>query len=241
MTDARIVRATIANRRAGVPSSVTHRRADDRADRRVLLCASPEEYWLWAGRRGEAPIVITGPDRTFCHDSGDPDWCRVQRAAGRCHLTDDEFAAVLRVQGETVSDTESEEEPTMGRLPSLTPEGWEVWTFPGRGTQGPMVAVSKDGTIRVSAAADEAVGHPERVQLLYNPTDRAIAVRACAADAEGAVLLRPRKGGFELSAAGFLRHHRIDHSVTRRWMATVQGRMLIVRLADAPQWEAASA
>jgi len=61
---------------------------------RVLLCATPEEYWEWQGRPGSGPpLIVTNHDRRFCLDS-DIDWCRGERAAGRCCLSDGEFAYV---------------------------------------------------------------------------------------------------------------------------------------------------
>lgn len=228
MTSAEAVRATVAERK--LPS-----------DRRVLLCASPREYWEWQGKPGKAPPpVVINPDRAFCHDSGDPEWCQAERADGRCYLTDSEFADVQRRLRAQATDDDEREVTTVGRLPSITPDGWTVWTFAGRGLPGPSLTISHDGELRISRAADEAIGKPGFIQVLYRAGDRSLAVRACAADAEGAFALKPtRRGGFAFRAGAMLDHYGIEHATTRRWAATVEGRMLIVRLGDVPQWESA--
>lgn len=204
----------------------------------VLLCATPQEYWEWQGKPGKAPSpVVINPKRAFCHDSGDPAWCRAERAAGRCYLTDREFADVQGRLGAHEPDGDEREEPTMARP---TGEDWDVWKFSGRGLPRPSLTISTSGELRVSRAADEAVGKPGHVQVLYRASDRSLAVRACAADAEGAVALKPtRRGGFAFRAVSMLGHYGIGHPTTRRWAATVDGRMLIVRLDNVPQWEAA--
>ena len=231
MTDARTVRATIANPRAGVPSSVAHRRADDRTDRRVLLCATPDEYWLWAGRRGEAPMVITGPDRKFCHDSGDPDWCRAQRAAGRCHLTDDEFAAVLRVQNAAREEAGMPPEPPIRQ--------WEVLADRGHwsGRSSMTLAVQRSGQITIGGQALDALGRPTHVVLLYDAADRVLGLRPCGPDDPNARLISTKSAttaGGKVAAKAALGRLGLLPDRARRWQAVMEGGVLVARVGDEP-------
>lgn len=76
MTSTETVRATVAERERPRRKLTT--------DHRILLCATPQEYWEWQGKPGKAPPpVVINPDRAFCHDSIDPAWCRAERAVGR--------------------------------------------------------------------------------------------------------------------------------------------------------------
>ncbi len=221
MTDTATVRATVAARRANPGRST---------DRRILLCADPEDYWLWAGNSGPAPMVIHGPRRAFCHDSSTA-WCREKRAADRCHLTDDEFAAVLRVQNAAREEAGMPPEPPIRQ--------WEVLADRGHwsGRSSMTLAVQRSGQITIGGQALDALGRPTHVVLLYDAADRVLGLRPCGPDDPNARLISTKSAttaGGQVAAKAALGRLGLLPDRARRWQAVMEGGVLVARVGDEP-------
>lgn len=210
----------------------------------VLRCVEPFEYWLWRGGKGEAPAEIVNPLRAFCHDAP-IDWCRAERAAGRCCLTDRDFVARVSYVA-----PEREESPMIvnTRTPRPTPPGprlepngtspaaiqWEKFRRASRQQRGPSLTITKGGRLTVSAAADELLGKPAAVQLAYAAHPPMIGVVPIDAADPGAFVVRRKEGaaGFSVSCLPFYRQYRISHDATRRLTASMVGEVLAAPLSE---------
>lgn len=198
----------------------------------VLRCVTPAEYWFWQGRPGdEAPDEIRDPLRRFCYDA-DSSWCREQRAAGCCHLTDEQFQVVLNEQRRENQEDEASTMTTTTTNGRAT-AAWEVWTG---GTADQVIAIERTGQMRVNQSADVALGKPSAIQLLYNVAKQQIGVKACADSADGAIRLRRRENqvGFSFAASAFLRHYDVPFSETRRWPVSQVEGVLVIDLTGRP-------
>jgi hypothetical protein len=101
--------------------------------------------------------------------------------------------------------------------------------------QGPTMTIACRRLLLLNHAADDLLGKPRKVQLLYDREARLIGVRAAAPDAENAYVV---SGNYSrsISASAFLRHYAIPTAkdVARRWPATLRGDVLVIDLNETP-------
>lgn len=101
----------------------------------------------------------------------------------------------------------------------------------------PYVTIQKRGTISLNAAAHAALGEPEAVELLYDRDERIVGLRAVSREAEHAYALRPQAGKsvgpYIVSGTAFAKYYKIDTSVSRRWVAQLEGDILCIDLKEA--------
>lgn len=115
--------------------------------------------------------------------------------------------------------------------------------FEGRGTgprdeiesKRPRVSIRKDASIAWNQVADDALGNPRRVVLMFDAGARAIGLRAATdADAHGYTVSREgRTSGRFVRPRAFLGAFDIDTSESRRYPAVVDDGVLIVELEPA--------
>lgn len=101
----------------------------------------------------------------------------------------------------------------------------------------PYVTIQKRGTMGFNAAAHAALGSPQAIELLFDPHDRIMGVRAVDPHAQHAYPIRPNSGDqhartFLVSGTAFVRYYGIDTTVSRRWPATMQDGILCVDLKE---------
>lgn len=103
----------------------------------------------------------------------------------------------------------------------------------------PYVTLQKRGLLSFNKAAHIALGEPKAVELLYNRTDRLIAMRAVAEDVPHAYPLRGinTKGTAEVTtfivgATAFTNHYEIPAEISVRRQAEVRDGVLLVDLKD---------
>ncbi|WP_375491057.1 hypothetical protein [uncultured Jatrophihabitans sp.] len=103
-------------------------------------------------------------------------------------------------------------------------------------TREPHVTIQRRGTITINAASYALLGSPGAVELLFDPTEQVLGLRAVDVGEAHAVFVRPssrsRQGPWVLSAMAFVHHYRIDTSQARRWVAQLDNDTLVVRLRD---------
>jgi hypothetical protein len=102
-----------------------------------------------------------------------------------------------------------------------------------RTTREPTVTIQKRGALSLNAAAFEALGSPEFVELLYDRDERLIGFRKLAEDASHAYVVRPagtHGTNHVISGKAFLRYYDISRDVARRWIAEEQDDILVVDL-----------
>lgn len=98
----------------------------------------------------------------------------------------------------------------------------------------PYVTIQKRGNIAINRSAHAALGEPAAVELLYDPKDEIIGLRAVSPEVEHAYPLRPQ-GGKEIgpylvAGIAFTKFYRIDTTVARRWRATMNDDVLCIDL-----------
>lgn len=112
---------------------------------------------------------------------------------------------------------------------------FEVFTNGQLRKRGPAMTIARRGLLLLNHAADDLLGKPRKVQLLYDREARLIGVRAAAADAETAYVV---SGSYSrsISASAFLRHYAIPTAEdgALRWPATLCGDVLVIDLNDPP-------
>ena len=103
-------------------------------------------------------------------------------------------------------------------------------------TKEPQVTVQKRGTITFNAAAYGLLGSPAAVELLYDPDERLLGLRAVSARAPHAMFVRSSSrtanGPWVVSAMAFVHHYGIDTTYSRRWVARLAGDTLIVPVGE---------
>ena len=99
--------------------------------------------------------------------------------------------------------------------------------------KAPFVTIQKRGTRSFNAAAHAALGNPEAVELLYDPSEKIIGVRAVAPEVEHAYPLRSpsqKDQSFILSGRAFTRYYDIPTDISTRYPAYLDGDILCIDL-----------
>jgi hypothetical protein len=100
----------------------------------------------------------------------------------------------------------------------------------------PTITIQKNGAISLNKAAQVALGAPDAVELLYDPTTRTVGLRGVDVDADHAYAVRSSRGNglspFVISAMAFLHFYDIDVAVSRRWSAYLYDGVLCIDLDD---------
>lgn len=102
--------------------------------------------------------------------------------------------------------------------------------------KAPYVTIQKRGTMSFNAAAHAALGQPEAVELLYDPSEKIIGVRKVDPAVEHAYPLRSpsqAERSFILSGTAFMRYYELDAEVSTRRSAYMDGDVLCIDLKDA--------
>jgi hypothetical protein len=96
----------------------------------------------------------------------------------------------------------------------------------------PHVTVLKRGALSINRAAFQALGSPTFVDLLYDAQESIIGLRTAQRESETAQRVRPTsgRGPVLISAMAFVKFHRLDVSVTKRWPAYLDGGVLCIDL-----------
>ena len=104
--------------------------------------------------------------------------------------------------------------------------------------KSPYVTIQKRGLLSFNKAAHVALGEPAAVELLYNRTDRIIAVRGVDDDVPHAYKFRHIGGQksdpttFIVGATAFVNHYNIPTEVSVRRPATNEEGVLLIDLKD---------
>lgn len=98
----------------------------------------------------------------------------------------------------------------------------------------PAVTIQKRGNMSVNRAAFVALGEPQAVELLYDPSEKIVGFRAVSAETEHAYPVRPQgqkeDGPYIVAGMAFTKYYGIDTSISRRWSASMQGDILCIDL-----------
>jgi hypothetical protein len=125
--------------------------------------------------------------------------------------------------------------PNGERGEDVVPE-FEVFTH--RGMQGdgggPFVTVQRGGSFALTPVADQLLGRPEAVELMYDRERRVMGFRAVASTIPHGYRVRAQKGSSSrlVSGKAFTRHYGIATDTARRYPATMIGDVLAVKLND---------
>lgn len=101
--------------------------------------------------------------------------------------------------------------------------------------KAPYITIQKRGTMSFNAAANGALGNPDAVELLYDPDNKIMGVRAVDPAVEHAYPLRsPSKTdrSFILSGTAFTKYYEIDTTVSTRRQAYMEGDILCIDLKE---------
>lgn len=96
----------------------------------------------------------------------------------------------------------------------------------------PYVTIQKRGVFSFNKASQAALGMPDAVELLYDPSERIIGVRPVEPAVEHAYPLRPnaREAGFMVSGTAFVKYYGISCDVSRRFQAYMEEGILCIDL-----------
>ena len=97
----------------------------------------------------------------------------------------------------------------------------------------PYVTIQRRGTMSLNAAAHEALGSPEAVELLFDRQERLMGMRKISPKAEHAYAVRPsgkKASSFLVAGMAFSQYYDIPRDVARRWPAELRDGVLIVDL-----------
>lgn len=84
----------------------------------------------------------------------------------------------------------------------------------------PMVTITRGGPFSMNRAAQEAMGSPEYVELLYDRADKLIGFRPSSEDNPRAFPVRSQgknAATFVVAGQAFAKHYELDTSVARRY------------------------
>ena len=112
---------------------------------------------------------------------------------------------------------------------------FEVFTHRGRqGGGGSFVTVQRRGSFALTPAADQLLGRPEAVELLYDRETRVMGFRAVASSVAHAYRVRSQKATASrlVSGKSFTRHYGIATDTARRYPASMIGDVLAIELQD---------
>jgi hypothetical protein len=101
------------------------------------------------------------------------------------------------------------------------------------------VAILKSGLIWLNPAAYVALHRPVAVELLFDVQARTVGLRSVGPSGDTAHLVRVAGTGaapsYLITATAFIRHYKIDVSVSRRWSAHLDDDVVHVDLRDAAE------
>ncbi len=104
-------------------------------------------------------------------------------------------------------------------------------------TKVPYVTLQKRGTISFNQAAHAALGSPDAIELLYDPEERVIGVRAVDPSVEHAYPTRGVGGDqgkatrtFLVSGAAFVKFYGIPNDISTRYPAHMEDDILFIDL-----------
>ena len=112
-------------------------------------------------------------------------------------------------------------------------DGFEVFEkYHSRSVKELYVTIQRRGTLSLNRAAFRAIGSPEYAELLFNRSQRLIGIRPAKTPSGRTVPVRKQGQSESYLIAGltFTKEYDIDSSVARRFVATMQGNMLIIDL-----------
>lgn len=112
-------------------------------------------------------------------------------------------------------------------------EGFEVFEkYHSRSVKELYVTIQKRGAISLNRASFRAMGSPKFAELLFNRSKRLIAIRPANTASGRTVPIRMQGHSESYLIAGltFTKEYDIDTSVARRFVAMVDGNMLIIDL-----------
>jgi len=96
------------------------------------------------------------------------------------------------------------------------------------------VGILKKGAISLNAAAMGALGMPDAVQLLYNPRERIVGIRAIGREQASAHKVNVQAGSSYIVYCGaFLQFYGLEHDQGRQYAAKLVGSILQVDLSAA--------
>jgi hypothetical protein len=116
----------------------------------------------------------------------------------------------------------------------VTP-AFEVFRYCGHQSGGgPFVTVQRGGAFALTRAADQLLGMPDAVELLYDRGTRVMGFRAAAPSVPHAYRVRPQKATASrlVSAKAFTKYYGIATDTARRYPAMMIGDVLAVDLND---------
>jgi hypothetical protein len=101
----------------------------------------------------------------------------------------------------------------------------------------PTVSIQRRGIISMNHAAFVALGEPEAVELLYDRAKHLVGLRAVEPDAETANPVRSdgSSSGHVVTAMKFTKHYGIPTDVGHRWVAKLDGDILLVEISKRPK------
>ncbi|WP_156935115.1 hypothetical protein [Pseudonocardia spinosispora] len=100
-------------------------------------------------------------------------------------------------------------------------------------TQNPTAVLQKTGVLSLNKSAQVALGEPEAVELLFDPEAEIIGLRPVSADKLNAYPLRPQRpevGPYLVAATAFTKYYKIDTSVSRRYVTSMDEGILCIEL-----------
>lgn len=98
----------------------------------------------------------------------------------------------------------------------------------------PYVTIQRRGTMSFNKAAHHALGAPEAIELLFDPNEQIIGVRAVDPRAEHAYPIRMTNAetSFIVSGTAFTRYYDIPTDVSRRFRAAMVDGVLCIDLKE---------
>lgn len=98
--------------------------------------------------------------------------------------------------------------------------------------KSPSVTIQRRGTMSMNKAAHVALGAPEAVELLFDPSERIVGFRGIDKSAGHAYLLRstPGDSSYILSGIAFINYYMIDISESKRYDAKFEDGVLFIDL-----------
>jgi hypothetical protein len=100
--------------------------------------------------------------------------------------------------------------------------------------QDPLVTLQKAGNFSMNRAAFEALGEPERIELLYNGKKQKVGFRKGDPAAPHVYPIRKQANSlnYQFSGVAFTTAYGIPHETTRRFKAQMEGDALAIDLED---------
>jgi hypothetical protein len=100
-------------------------------------------------------------------------------------------------------------------------------------TKSPMVTIQSGGSFSLNKAAEQLVGSPEAVELLYDPDERLIGFRPVDPSSPRAFPVRPQGKNattYMIAGRAFSKHYELETERARRYAVTMQGDVLVLDL-----------